>query len=240
MITVCFDFGNSRSKAAVFENNELIETIELTDDIYASVENCLQKYKSSKTILASVIEYDIRIEALLTQKTKFHKVSSESVLNYSILVSKPATIGPDRLALLAAARHYFPENNNLIIAVGTCITYNFINSYGQFLGGAISPGMDMRFKAMHQETAKLPLVQPDWNPPLIGYDTPNNIRSGVIWGITNEIDGFINSYAERYGSFNAVLTGGNSTYFVSQLKNRIFADPNFIFKGLHIISELNN
>jgi type III pantothenate kinase len=124
--------------------------------------------------------------------------------------------------------------------LGSCITYNFINQYQQFLGGAISPGLDMRFKSMHDYTAKLPLVSADWNFPLIGYDTKTNLQSGVIVGIINEIEGFIEKYGEKYGNFNVVLTGGNSTYFASQLKYKIFADQHFLFKGLYALSEINN
>ena len=141
---------------------------------------------------------------------------------------------------MAAACAEFPGKNNLIIGIGTCITYNFINSQLQFLGGAISPGMDMRFKAMHDYTAKLPLVSSDRNLPLIGYDTKTNLQSGVIFGITNEINGFIEKYEEKFGNFNAVLTGGDAPYFASQLKNKIFADIYFLYKGLYALSELNH
>ena len=99
--------------------------------------------------------------------------------------------------------------------------------------------MDMRFKAMHDYTAKLPLVSSDRNLPLIGYDTKTNLQSGVIFGITNEIDGFIEKYEEKFGNFNAVLTGGDAPYFASQLKNKIFADIYFLYKGLYALSELN-
>ena len=100
--------------------------------------------------------------------------------------------------------------------------------------------MDMRFRSMHEYTAQLPLVESDWNFPFIGYDTKTNLQSGVITGITNEIEGFVEKYNEKYGNFNVVLTGGNCTYFASQLKNKIFADINFLFKGLYALSELNN
>ena len=124
--------------------------------------------------------------------------------------------------------------------MGTCITYNFINQFNQFIGGSISPGMEMRFKAMQVFTAKLPLVQAEWNFPLVGYDTKTNMQSGVIGGIAYEMDGFIDEYAQKYGNFNVVLTGGDSAYFARRLKNRIFADSNFLFKGLYALSETNN
>jgi type III pantothenate kinase len=143
------------------------------------------------------------------------------------------------LALVAAAVNLFPAQNNLAIALGTCITYNFVNRNHEFLGGGISPGMDMRFRSLQEYTAKLPLVKEDWNFPLVGYDTVTNITSGVILGMAKEIDGFIDAYAAKYGNFNVLLTGGNSSYFVPHLKNRIFADQNLIFKGLYAISECN-
>jgi type III pantothenate kinase len=93
---------------------------------------------------------------------------------------------------------------------------------------------------MHEYTAKLPLTSAEWNFPLIGYDTKTNLQSGVITGMCAELDGTINRYAERYGNFNVLLTGGNSAYFASQLKNKIFADSNFLFKGLYALSETNN
>jgi type III pantothenate kinase len=127
-----------------------------------------------------------------------------------------------------------------VIASGSCITYNFINQYGQFLGGSISPGITMRFKSMHDYTAKLPLVTSDWSIPMMGYDTKTNLQSGVMNGVICEIDGMIEKYQNKYNKFNVVLTGGNLSDFASQLKNRIFADAYFLFKGLYVLSEINN
>ncbi len=238
--TLCFDFGNTRLKAAVFENENFSSEIILPNDELGTIEKLLAEYKPQKTILSSVIDHNTRIENLLAAQTKFHKVSHLTKANFTTPVGKPETIGADRLALSAAAVYFYPGKNNLVIALGSCITYNFINQYHQFIGGSISPGMEMRFKAMQVFTAKLPLVQKDWNFPLIGYDTKTNLQSGVIAGITYEMDGFIDSYANKYGNFNVVLTGGDTTYFAGQLKNKIFADSNFLFKGLYALSETNN
>jgi type III pantothenate kinase len=238
--TICFDFGNTRLKAAVFENEKIAAEIILTDDEPATIEKLLAEYKPQKTILSSVIDHNTGIEDLLASQTKFHKVSHLTKTNFTTPVGKPETIGTDRLALSAAAVHYYPGKNNLIIALGSCITYNFINQYHQFIGGCISPGMEMRFKAMNVFTAKLPSVQKDWNFPLIGYDTKTNMQSGVIAGMAYEMDGFIDSYTSKYGNFNVVLTGGDTAYFAGQLKNKIFADSNFLFKGLYALSETNN
>jgi type III pantothenate kinase len=240
MTTLCFDFGNTRLKVAVFDNSYFREELYLQDDRSETIQQLLAQYRPEKTILASVINHNVEIEEILAASSGFHKLSMSTRINFETPVGKPETIGADRLALVAAAVHFYPGMNNLVIGLGSCITYNFVNQYNQFLGGGISPGMDMRFKSMHELTAKLPLVQADWNYPLIGYDTKTNLQSGVITGMACEIDGIIEKYSNKYGNFNVVLTGGNSAYFASQLKNKIFADVYFLFKGLYALSELNN
>ncbi len=240
MITLCLDFGNTRLKAAIFNDDVVVEEMVLPDDNNDTIETLLNKYQPQKSILSSVIDHNAALENILASRTIFHKLTHQTKLNFTSPVGKPETIGADRLALAAAAVHFYPGKNNLIIGLGSCITYNFINQYHQFLGGAISPGMEMRFKSMHDFTAKLPLVEKDWNFPVIGYDTKTNLQSGVMAGITFEIDGCIDFYQNRYGNFNVVLTGGDAGYFARHLKNKIFADLKFLFKGLYAISEVNN
>jgi len=238
--TLCLDFGNTRLKAAIFENDSFKEEIILKDDSNECIEELLELHRPQKSILSSVIRHNPGVEEILAAKTRYHKLSHLTKIDFTTPVGKPESIGADRLALVAAAVHYFPGKNNLIIGLGSCITYNFINQNHEFLGGGISPGMEMRFKAMHEHTAMLPLAQKDWNFPIIAYDTKTNLQSGVIAGMTFEIAGFIEFYAEKYGNFNAVLTGGDAGYFGRQLKKKIFADFNFLFKGLYALSETNN
>jgi type III pantothenate kinase len=238
--TLCFDFGNTRLKCGVFNNKELQEVLVLEDDTDATIQQLVQTYQPAKSILSSVVDHNPGIEAILANATRFHKLNHLSKIPVTTPVGKPQDIGADRLALVVAAVDLFPEKNNLVIGLGSAITYNFINKYHEFVGGGISPGMEMRLKSLNLFTAKLPVVQKDWNLPLIGYDTRTNILSGVILGMAKEIDGMIDLYDERYGNFNVVLTGGDAPYFVYHLKNKIFADPNLIFKGLYAISEYNN
>jgi type III pantothenate kinase len=240
MNTLCFDFGNTRLKIAFFQNAKLAEVIVIENDEIATIGSVLEKFDAQKTILSSVINHNLEIETLLAQKTKFHKLSHLSKLPFTAPVGKPETIGADRLALSAAAVYFFPKQHNLVIGMGSCITYNFINADHEFLGGGISPGMEMRMRSLNQFTAKLPIVKPDGNVPLVGYDTVTNILSGVVMGMAKEIDGFIDVYKERYGNFNVHLTGGDLVYLAPHLKNQIFADPELIFKGLYAISEVNN
>ena len=237
--TLCLDFGNTRRKAAVFQDGNIIRHINLENDL-ADIQSLLLEYKPVTSILSSVVNHLEEIEALLKANTRFHLLSHQSKLPFTTPVNKPDTIGTDRLALAAAAVHLHPKKNNLVIGLGTCITYNFINNKHEFIGGAISPGMEMRFKAMNQFTAKLPLVKADWNVPVIGYDTQTNLTSGVVMGISLEVDGFINEYQQRFGNFNVLLTGGDIRFLGSHIKNKIFADPDLIFKGLYAISVVNN
>jgi len=237
--TLCFDFGNSRLKCAIFYDKEMQDLLVLENDSPETIHPLIQQYHPDKAILSSVINHNIEIENILSAKTKFHKLTHQSKLSFTAPVGKPETIGADRLALIAAAVYFYPDKHNLIIGLGSCITYNFVNKFHEFLGGSISPGLEMRFKAMHEFTSKLPLIKADSNFPLVGYDTKTNLQSGVILGIAKEMDGIINEYALRYGNFNVHLTGGDMRFFVPLLKNKIFANPQLIFKGLYALSETN-
>lgn len=238
--TLCFDFGNTRLKCAVFSGRDLQEVLVLENDDPGTIRQLVEKFNPSKSLVSSVIDHNPEAEAILSQTTKFHKLNHLSKIPITTPVGRPETIGADRLGLVVAAVDLFPQMNNLVIGLGSAITYNFINKYHEFLGGGISPGMEMRFKSLHHFTALLPLVEKDWNFPVVGYDTRTNILSGVILGMAKEIDGTIDAYAEKYGNFNVLLTGGDAPYFVYHLKNKIFADPNLIYKGLYAISEVNN
>lgn len=238
--TICLDFGNTRLKAGLFENAELREITVLNGSPLTHLQEMIHKYRPSRSILSSVVNHDPAIEDLLKEETEFHRLSNESQLPFTIPVGKPETVGADRLAIAAASVFLFPGKNNLVIGLGSCITYNFINQSHELIGGSISPGMEMRFRAMHQFTAKLPLVEADWNVPLIGYDTKTNLQTGVVLGMSKEMDGMIEAYADRFGNFNAVLTGGDIAIFEPHLKNKIFADPDLIFKGLYAISQINH
>ncbi len=237
--TLCFDFGNSLLKCAVFQNEDLKKVEILPNDSSQTIQNIINQYQPSKTILSSVINHNAEIEKILSQ-TVFHKLNYQSKLPFITPVSKPESIGADRLALASAAVYLFPKQHNLVIACGSCITINFINKFHEFSGGSISAGLEMRLKAMHQFTAKLPFIKPDNNFPLIGYDTRTNILSGSLLGIRKEIDGMIDEYAKKLSNFNVLLTGGDMGFFAPHLKNKIFADPYLIYKGLYAISELNN
>jgi type III pantothenate kinase len=238
--TLCFDFGNTRLKCAVFKGSDFQELLVMEDDSVETIERLIENFSPTKSIISSVINHNQNIEAILSEKTKFHKLSYNSKLPITSPVGKPQTIGADRLAMVVGAVNLNPTQHNLVIGTGTCITYNFINKYHQFIGGSISPGLEMRFKSLNHYTAKLPVVEAEWNFPLLGYDTKTNILSGVILGTAKEIDGIIEMYKEKYVNFNVHLTGGDTVFFGQHLKNKIFANPYLIYQGLYAISEYNN
>jgi len=237
--TLCFDFGNTRKKCAVFVDGNFAKELVLDDDGPETIKSLISTYRPDRSILSSVIEHDLAMEELLKASTHFHRLGHLSRLPVTTPVGKPETIGADRLALVVAAVTLFPGKNNLVIGLGSAITYNYVNKYKEFIGGGISPGMEMRFKSLNVFTAKLPLIKADWNFPLAGYDTRTNILSGVILGMAKEIDGMIEAYEEKYDNFNVLLSGGDSTYFSRHLKKKIFADRYLIYKGLYAISEIN-
>jgi type III pantothenate kinase len=237
--TLCFDFGNTRMKCAVFVDGAFAQELLLTDDNEETIRALIDQYHPDASILSSVIEHNPVLEELLRRTTRFHKLDHHSKVPVTTPVGKPETIGADRLALVVAAVTLFPGKNNLVIGLGSAITYNYVNKYRECIGGGISPGMEMRFKSLQAFTAKLPLVKADWNFPLAGYDTRTNILSGVILGMAKEVDGIIEAYEEKYDNFNVLLSGGDSVYFTRHLKKKIFADPHLIYKGLYAISAFN-
>lgn len=237
--TLCIDFGNTRQKAALFHHGQMQDVFYFSENLAKDVSAIVDKWKPDFSILSSVIRHDQAIDDMLNARSRFHRLSAFSRLPFTIPIGKPDTVGADRLALCAAAVELHPNENNLVIGLGTAVTYNFVNVKNEFLGGAISAGMNMRMRALNQYTTLLPVVEPDWNVPLVGYDTKTNIQSGNVLGLAIEIDGFINAYKSKYHAFNVLLTGGDMVHLAPHLKNEIFADPNLLFKGLYAISKNN-
>jgi len=156
-------------------------------------------------------------------------------LNYKTL----ETLGKDRIALAVAAAQLYPHKNVLIIDAGTCITYDFIDKHKEYQGGSISPGIQMRFKALNTFTDKLPLINPTDNVELLGKSTSESISSGVMNGVYSEIDGIIDKYKINFPDIEVILTGGDIIYFDKKLKNNIFANSNLVLKGLNMILDYN-
>jgi len=236
---LCFDFGNTRLKCGIFLDGVLRETVVLEDDQPATIQALLDQYHPDISVLSSVVHHHEALESLLAARTRFHKLTHLSRSPLSTPVGKAETIGADRLAMMVGALSQFPDSHMLVIGLGSCITYNFVDKFRAFLGGSISPGMEMRFKSMHHYTAGLPLVKADWNYPLIGSDTRTNILSGVLMGMAKEIDGVIGAYQDRYNNLQVLMTGGDTLLFSDHLVQKVHTDPDLVFKGLYTIGQLN-
>lgn len=234
MYSLCIDEGNSRLKFAVFAADEIIA--EGTDMATLLL---IDFSKVKHAIIATVLAPSTVIEFLSSKKTPYHLLTAKSKLPFQNKYATPNSVGADRLAAAAAAHLFFPNQNSLIITAGTCITYNFLNDQSEFLGGSISPGIQMRLNAMHHFTSKLPSIDWEYNKsiPLIGDATQLSMLSGAVNGAVAEVAQTISWYNERFPNLNVLATGGDATFLVSQFKNNIFADPKLLLKGLnHILS----
>lgn len=241
-LNLCIDWGNTNIKVALFANGKSQRPLIFSEEtILEQVTGIIETHKPDKAILCSVSLHSAELEMMLKSKIKSTVVLTGHTnvpINNAYLSAD--TLGADRLALVNGAYAEYPGKNNLVISLGTCITYNLLQNNKTFRGGAISPGLYMRFKAMNQFTSLLPEVkQYDADALLLGYDTQTCIESGVINGMIAEIDGMIAMYGERYTDFNVILTGGDATHFAAKLKSKIFADPDLLMKGLNLILDHN-
>ncbi|SDG45353.1 type III pantothenate kinase [Psychroflexus sediminis] len=237
------DVGNTQIKFAVFDADQLVEKSvvpsEHSIDFFRKI---LQSYpKLSKGIISSTSEVPAALESLLTENVDLLKFSHQSKLNFHNNYKTPETLGLDRIALVAAAVDEFPLHNVLVIDAGTCITYDFIDKKSVYQGGAISPGLQMRYKAMHTFTKKLPLIKEAFQASTyIGQSTKEAMQVGVCKSICYEIDGYIEDYLTDYEDLTVVLTGGDYYLLSASIKNSIFATSNFLLKGLNKILQLNS
>jgi type III pantothenate kinase len=236
LMNLAVDIGNTNIKAAVFAKNELRAVCMQTEELEALLSN----YKIKHAIISKTGENHEIKQSLKARKISVLELSHGLKLPIELLYKTPETLGADRIAGSVGAKAVFPDNPVLKIDFGTCITYDFINDQSQYLGGAISPGMMMRFKALHNYTAKLPLIDPMQfkQYDITGTDTGAAIASGVMNGIKNEVTGIINDYESRFAGLKVVATGGDSGLFVTLIKSEIFARPYLVLEGLNTI--LNN
>lgn len=241
-MNLCLDFGNTNCKAALIENDNLLHQFNFTrTEALQAIEDILLTYRPEHAILSSVISHDGQITQLLeTHCKKVVVLSADTNLPFFNAYSTPEQLGVDRLALAAGALKAFPGQNCLVISIGTAITYNLVTSSKYFRGGAISPGPRLRFESLHTQTDKLPLLREEMGyAPILGFDTASGIKSGVVNGIIGEMKYFIYKYDKDFGDLNVVLTGGYLPVFENKIKNQIFADPNFLMKGLNLILNHN-
>jgi type III pantothenate kinase len=234
------DIGNTRAKFAVFKEGGLEENFVAERNEKVDMTGFLRQRAIRRTIISSVVNHLPPFVNVLRERTNFLEYNAETPVPVKNLYRTANTLGNDRLPAVIAAFHQFPGKDILVIDSGTCIKYNFINAAGEYLGGGISPGIDMRFKALNTFTDRLPLLTPDTEfDKLIGNSSAESLQSGVMKGVLAEAEGIIAQYEQQYSGLTLVLTGGNSAFFEKRLKKSIFADPFLVLKGLNLILEHN-
>ncbi|HLT49310.1 MAG TPA: type III pantothenate kinase [Aequorivita sp.] len=240
-MNLTIDVGNTLIKLGVFDSGKLklkktcikkdfLHTLNEISEAFPAIQKCIV---SSVANLSEhqLLKLQHQFDALILN----HQTKVPFINKYET----PQTLGIDRIALVSAAAKEYAGKNVLVIDAGTCITYDFLNSKNEYLGGAISPGISLRYKALHTFTEKLPLLETN-NPNLyIGNNTTTSIHSGVVNGVLYEIDGYISMYRKNYDNLTVILTGGDVHFLRDSIKNDIFANSNFLLEGLNHILEYN-
>jgi len=234
-VNIIFDQGNTFLKVALIEAGELVLVDRWKEFSAEQFQNLIEPYDVRKAIWSSVAT-DIPSQ-LQNSEIDTLVFDHQQVLPFELNYDTPETLGLDRIALAAAAYYKYPAQDCLIIDAGTALTYDFIDRAGVYHGGAISPGLEMRYKALHHFTNRLPLVTPVKKAELIGKSTAGSIQSGVQNGILQEVKATIEAYRDRYPQLITLITGGDASAFDSLLKNSIFAAPDFVLLGLNYILE---
>lgn len=239
-MNLVIDVGNTRVKAAVYEEDTLCEIVVFSKNKFLSeIKKIIKNYKISNAIISSVALISSKKIEKLQKLVPLLQVSAQLKMPFKNLYATPHTLGVDRIALTFAAAMKYPTQNVLIIDAGTCITYDFLNHKNEYLGGAISPGLAMRYKSLHTFTSKLPLLPINQPNSFIGNSTNESINAGIVCGVLHEIDGIITQYKEKYLDLTVILTGGDTNFLSKQLKSSIFATQNFLLEGLNEILIFN-
>ena len=238
-MNLTIDVGNTLMKVALFENYEEKNFYSLEKRDLVFFEKLFSVNKIEHGILCSVREQDDELINFLRSKISLLEMNSQVKLPIKILYENQEALGADRLALACGASFQYPQKNVLVIGCGTCITIDFVNEKQEYIGGSISPGVEMRLKAMNHFTAKLPLLEISSSKNFIGRNTEQAMLSGAVNGAAAELDGMISLYKKYFSNLEVILTGGNTDLLLPKLESKIFADSKFLLHSLNKILLLN-
>ncbi len=240
-MNLIIDVGNTLIKLAVFaEGTLLVKRSTVTDDFLKQLEAISEDYPEiNHCILASVGEFSETFISALKSKFNLLQLNKDTKVPFENEYGTLNTLGVDRIALASAAVKEYPRQNVLVIDAGSCITYELLTEENKYIGGAISPGIQMRFKALHYYTANLPLLKPELPVTELGSTTVGSIQTGVLQAVVHEMDGFITQYNEKHPDLTVILTGGDAHFLLDSLKSDIFANSNFLLEGLNYLVEHN-
>ena len=238
-MNLIFDIGNSGTKMAIFDGHEKVTSFRTREFSCEKIASKLTKYPADKAIICTVRHLPEFIRDLLTVNIPFvHTLTSESKLPFRIEYETPDTLGPDRIAAAAGAYALFPGKKILIIDAGSAITVDFLSGKA-FKGGNISPGINMRFRALHRFTGKLPMVHPAEKYSSPGRNTIEAITAGVLNGVIYEINEYIRTFEKKHIGLEVILTGGDGEFIQSKLDHKVTYMPDIVIYGLNYILEYN-
>ena len=240
-MNLVIDIGNSRTKFSIFNRGEVLITVPVDEFKPEHIEVLKTEHPElNKVILSATKDYSGELKNSLQQNfEQFIELDADTSLPIENMYETKDTLGKDRIAAVVGASDLYPETNLLVIDAGTAITYDILNDKKQYLGGNISPGLEMRFKALHQFTGKLPLVSKKELNKLYGTNTENAIQAGVQNGIVFEVEKAIDTFKVFYKNLKVIITGGDAEFFDKKLKNSFFVHFNLIALGLNRILEYN-
>jgi type III pantothenate kinase len=236
------DAGNTYVKVAVFQRDKIVSHESFKKEVFQKkIKKTLEEFPEiDQMITSSVTKLREETKTFLSKlNIKVLKLTHETNVPFQNNYGTPETLGVDRIALIVAAVAQYPKQNVLVIDAGTCITYDFKTSDEVYLGGGISPGIQLRYKTLNLLTANLPLLEPKMPENYIGDSTESAIHSGVTLGTITEIDGVIVRYKEQFAHLTVILTGGDTNFLAKRLKNTIFANSKFLLQGLNNVLEYN-
>jgi type III pantothenate kinase len=234
------DIGNTLTKIAIYEGRQMMAFTRMENFDVENLKKFIAEYPlPTACIVSSVSTNPIEVVSVLGDEFPSILFDHTTALPFINCYSTPETLGKDRLAGVAAAFDLFRGQDVLVIDAGTAITYDLLTSRGEYLGGAISPGIRMRYKALNTFTEQLPLLEMKESAMLVGNTTENSIHSGVLNGVANELEGVTRKYLQQYPAIQIILTGGDYNYFDKQLKVKTFAAPNLVLEGLNFILSYN-
>ncbi|NNM22653.1 MAG: type III pantothenate kinase [Flavobacteriaceae bacterium] len=235
------DVGNTLIKLAIFKDGKLQhKENSKKGKLVKSLQSFHERFPEIQhAIISSVGGFTAKQLSMVKNIAPLFILTHKAELPFKNSYSTPSTLGVDRIALISAAAKNYPKENVLVIDCGSCITYDFLNSENVYLGGAISPGLQMRYKAMNTYTANLPLLETKMPENFVGDTTRESMHVGVVQGVIHELEGFIDAYIENFATLTVILTGGDAHFLLDRIKNDIFANSNFLLEGLDFLLEIN-
>ena len=236
MKDLIIDIGNTFVKLAVFKQDLLIQKVAFSQQQEMPIFDWITNQSVQNIIISDVTRAKAQswIQGLNPSGVVVW-LNEHTHLPITNGYHTPATLGRDRLAAVTGAHAQFPKSHCLVVDAGTCITYDFIDRDGHYWGGSITPGLNMRFRAMHEYTGQLPMVNLKRTPEWIGQSTEMALQTGVQQGVIHEINGFFDVYSKYWRHVKLILTGGDAVFLAEKLKKEIFVNQNLVLEGLNQI-----